>query len=57
MFLNPGCLEELYDLTFEYLAADETARPSFASIHLHLQVFCKEWDRPAYRDPTTITRG
>lgn len=50
-----GCPAELYDLMLECWAADETARPSFANIHLRLQVFCEEWDRPAYRDPTTAT--
>ena len=53
----PGCPAELYDLMLECWAADEAARPSFASIHSRLQVFCEEWDRPAYRDPTTATAG
>lgn len=53
----PGCPVELYDLMLECWAADETARPSFASIHGRLQVFCEEWDRPAYRDPATATSG
>ena len=53
----PGCPAELYDLMLECWAADEAARPSFASIHSRLQVFCEEWDRPAYRDPATATVG
>ncbi|KAM7536864.1 hypothetical protein Aperf_G00000086243 [Anoplocephala perfoliata] len=55
MPLPSGCPAELYDLMLECWAADETARPSFACIHSRLQVFCEEWDRPAYRDPATAT--
>ncbi|VDK33421.1 unnamed protein product [Taenia asiatica] len=38
----PGCPAELYDLMLECWAADEAARPSFASIHGRLQVFCED---------------
>lgn len=49
----PGCPAELYDLMLECWSAEETVRPSFSAIHGRLEVFCDEWERPAYRDPVT----